>query len=280
MKKSKIISIFILTSFLILGIIPNYTIAQSSGYCGVSVGDKRSYTVTIHSTGLLNLISDLSEIIPDLPEGYEDIFAAGDQAFGFNLEVISVSPENYTTIGSIGYHVVGLNATMEYMGMPLESEEIETVVFDPEERNYFNNTFLIEPKPIPPGIIMPVGANWTDIVEDINSLISIPGPEDPITLPPFTISALANGITINIPACSIAYNSSVTLNLAAFDISMTYADDGWMQKISVNYGGNKVITMEEGAIPGYELVVFIGVSAISLLGIILYVRKRATKIRI
>ncbi|MBY9006776.1 MAG: hypothetical protein KGD63_08465 [Candidatus Lokiarchaeota archaeon] len=278
MKKTKLISVFAISFFLILMTSPNISLVQgATDYVGVSVGDEKSWKITVYSAGVMDLFGDIEPITGPMDPTLATILTS-DLNLGLGVKVLSISTEN-TASNGVGYYTVSLNASISATGQSMSLGQIDTVVFDPDEPNYFNNTFSLN-EMTPPAIIMPINISWTEVVSDLSSLTEITMPGNTIPLPSFTISARSNGMSINTPTASIVVNSSVTLTLKAFNFTITYDDNGWLNTVSLKYGGAPVVTMEPDAIPGYELIVFFGVSAITGFGLVTLVKKKTKKLRI
>ncbi len=290
MKKNRIISIFSLGLILAFLINPTYSLAQT-GYVGVAVGDQKTWYLVIHGAGIKSLLEDTGAY-DEIPEQYKFIFGTNYDTRAI-ATVESISDEmteeslNFYNINlSLSVRVTVEGVTELYVEDFIEKlingesgeQEIPTIVMDPSTSNFIYNLYILtNTTGCLPGLIMPVGLDWDQAINDFNDILSLL----PVDIFPFdpsdlTITALSNGFKLKLAEMTISSDEGDMI-IKSIEITGVYDSNGWLSKITVSYGGKIIISMQEdpGGIPGFDLIAFFGIGGLVSLYLILIANKKA-----
>jgi len=130
-------------------------------------------------------------------------------------------------------------------------------------------------------MLMPIGLNYTFVTEQIENVTA----SDPYLSGNFTYATEGNGFKITIVESflNMSLNQAINDSAAVIDITglgdavvtVRWNDKGILDLGSLAFGGLEVASIRlGGAIPGYELPILLGVTAVTIIGLIAIIRKK------
>jgi hypothetical protein len=272
--KKNIIICFAFLGLLFLVPFTAFSVAAPEDYVGVEVGDSFKWTLKINVDTFMKFAEDLNETI-DISEleGLEEM-----PSLYFKAEVLSLS-ETSGIINStlITYTEVNVTLTLGVPGvgeMPLEDYPIPIWVPSNETDYYMHFVYYImmeaisySPTPIFAFLFVAYNLNWTKLVEDINELYGLNPAYSGVE-----VAEENNGFSLTIPEG--LFNETQK----ALKFIMTYTADGVLKLARFSYDGATMMSLtlggDEGGIPGYELLIIIGITSIACIALISVINKR------
>ena len=289
--KTKIMSIAALSTIILLLSVNTSLAAVSPSWLGVNEGELHVWGVNLHGSGMLAIAEDM----PDNNLPLNGSSWLSQLTFGVNLNatITAVSPDQTMTVlnyTNVQHRILSVSASYTIPGLNIESDDpvdVDVPILNPTQEGFH---FLMGVM-ISQSMNKMFGGNETEgALSDENMFISLLIiPKENITWSliasmanmyldkvndTMSATALSNGMTINIPA----YAANNT-NKEIIVVSATYGGNGLLQTASLTYGGLSVITITYGGtnIPGFEIVIVIGMSGVAAIGLIYTVkRKRKT----
>jgi len=271
MKKSRILLISILGMFLFIPF-SNYSTAAPPDYIGVQVGEEYIWTLGINVDGYSTMITDMGGTVPPDISMFETMPSI--QMKG----VIEYISDEYTGV-VYDYVIINISLYMNVPGYgwqqyPEPGMELPIFVLNNATANYFNDTMnAMETETTPygfamPFVIVPHNLNWTIQAAGLNEIIDFfsGGTTGEV------IEATENGFKITIPSQMINGSLMQEMQFTAY-----WNDKGVFGQGGLKYGGTNVLTInapESEEIPGFDLVILIGVIGLSTSGIIYYIKKK------
>jgi hypothetical protein len=263
--KYKIISALFIGIFFFFLTSVKVSVAQAPTWIGVEAGDKYKWKITVYPNTFMELEEDLTGVPPGA--------SYPAMSLGFSLEVLGVSNELYEPINDFYYANVSSIMTISLPGVGDEvSPPLGQVVPRNDTSNYFGTiaTYLNQSMGAYWGFfIVATDLNW----ETVASELSADFPDSPdfpdVT---FTITARETGLDL--------YFSGGTfdnITLQEMDGYVEYNNDGVLVSGAFKYGGSTLASIgpeEEDAIPGYELPIIFGVSVVTTIGLIYYIKRK------
>jgi len=287
--KSKITCTFLL-SFLFLLLTVNISLAADpSDYVGVSAGDTPAWTITMHGAGLKDIAQDMPESqLPFNATNLPSWVSLLSASVNLHTTVSSVSTEGQMALfNGTGVYHVNLTVTGYFKVLNYTSDTsppITVVILDPDTSNFTYLTAILiykamngifggnesadsEKNMMLSALVMPKNISWAPIVSDLNVYLDMINDTMQATVS-------GNGVSLNIPAYTLNESQKEII-----DVEVTYKDSGLLDTATLKYGGKLALSISYGAseIPGYELPIIIGMSAIGVIGLI-YSIKRKRKI--
>ncbi|MFX0082825.1 MAG: hypothetical protein ACFE94_13830 [Candidatus Hodarchaeota archaeon] len=271
MKKSRILLISLLGMFLFIPL-SNYSTALPPDYIGVQVGEEYKWTLGVNFEGYSSMITDMGGTIPPEISMYEAmpsiqikgvIEYISDEYIGVMYDYVIINMSIYMNVPGYGWQPY-----------PAPGEHLHVFVLNNETSNYFNNTMdamSIETPPYGfaiPFIIVPHNLNWTEAVNGLNTIV------DEFTggATGETIEEYGNGFKITIPSQMI--NGSL---MQEMQFTAQWNSKGVFGQGEMKYGGSRVMSVNlpsDEEIPGFDVLILIGVAGLSTLGVIYYVKKK------
>ncbi|MFX0027876.1 MAG: hypothetical protein ACFE8B_01585 [Candidatus Hermodarchaeota archaeon] len=271
MKKSRILLISVLGMFLFIPL-SNYSTAAPPDYIGVQVGEEYIWTLGVNVDGYAAMITDMGETVPPDISMFETMPSI--QMKGV-IEYIS------DEISGVVYDYVIINISI-YMNVPgygwqspmPPGEYLPVFVLSNATSNYFNDTMnALETESTPygfafPFMIVPHNLNWTEAANGLNDLV------DMLTggSTGETIEQNGNGFKVTIPSQMI--NGSL---MQEMEVTAQWNSKGVFGQGAMKYGGTNVITINAPSseeIPGFDVLILIGIVGLSTAGIIYYVKRK------
>ena len=294
MKKSKLGYLFVLSTF-ILFLVPN---TSASGYVGVTTGDEYTYEIKVGASAMESFMTDISGGAGESPidPTMEDML----NSFRIKIVIGAISGEttvNGTLATLVNITILicaeGICMTLPELiasmgsGGPTFPAEFMAVVFNNETSGLFTVTSdffflnflnLTNPEemddwygpdvtqPIP-FLIMAADLDWSALATSMNAAM---------------VAQFGAG---NAAVTALSHGIKTTLSAGVMDPSqeemeyrLDYTPEGMLKEIGVYYDSDLMLkfglTSSEEEIPGYELAVILGISMLSSLGLIYYVRKK------
>jgi hypothetical protein len=272
MKKSRICLISLLGLFLFIPL-TNYSTAVPPSYIGVQVGESYTWTLGINVDGYSTMVVDMGGTVPpdvSMFETMPSIQLRGDIAY--------ISDEYTGTF--YDYVLINLSIYMNVPGYGWQAyfptgQYLPVFVLNNETSNYFNSTMnAMGAETLPPlysfafpFIIVPHNLNWTVATTELNSLVQ----EMTGGVTGLILEEYGNGFKLTIPSQMI--NGSL---MQEMQYTAQWNSKGVFGAGEMKYGGTTVMTVNapDSGIPGFDVVILIGVVGISTLGVIYYVKKK------
>ena len=291
MKKinTRIACSFLLGFLLFLFAINTSLAAEPDDYVGVTTSSDPAWTVSLHGAGLIAIADDMPD--SNLPFNASNAPTWLTSAvFSVNLytDITDISDEGTMDLFN-GTNVDHVNVTVDaYYKLPIfnvtsdEVTDIKVVILDPDTPDFTyltgvllfkamnkmfggNESMTDDNNMMLSALIMPKNITWAPIVSDLNVYL------DKIN-DTMEATVFGNGVKVNIPEYAI----NATHQKEDFDIEVTYDGDGLLASATLKYGGVLALSITYGAsgIPGFEIAIVIGMSAITSMGIIYTVRRK------
>lgn len=271
MKKSRILLISVLGLFLFIPL-SNYSTAVPPDYIGVQVGEEYIWTLGVNADGYASMMTDMGETVPPDISMFETMPSI--QMKG----VIEYISDEYTGV-VYDYVIINISLYMNVPGYgwqqyPDPGTELPVFVLNNATSNYFNDTMNAMETETPPYgfampfIIIPHNLNWTEQAAGLGSIIDFfsGGATGE------TIEALEDGFKITIPSQMI--NGSL---MQEMQFTAQWNSEGVFGQGAMKYGGTNVITINAPSseeIPGFDVVILIGVVGLSTAGVIFYIKRK------
>jgi len=287
MKKSKTIGLSFLSALVLFSLI-NSTVAAPPSYVGVNTGDEYVWTASVNmqnvNTTMITLFGqDNWTLIYNMAlEAFENA-----TTMDFSLikapkvkGLITNATDEMTSMGirysgvqiNISYLVTG-NTYTDAGGGPM------IPVINPADINETTWMYLFQSfYPL----LMPIGLNYTFVTEQINNFTA----SDPYLSGNFSYTTEGTGFKITIVESflNMTLNQAINNSAAVIDITglgdavftVRWNDKGILDLGSLAFGGLEVASIKLGAgiIPGYELPILLGVTALTTIGLIAIIRKK------
>ncbi|MFX1374310.1 MAG: hypothetical protein ACFFA0_00720 [Promethearchaeota archaeon] len=272
MKKSRILLVSLLGLFLFVPL-TNYSTAVPPAYIGVQVGESYTWTIGVNVDGYSAMIVDMGGTVPPEVSMFEtmpsiqmrgDIEYISDEYSGVVYDYVLINISIYMNVPGYGW--------MPYFP---PGEHLPIFVLNKDTPNYFNSTVnAMNLETLPPlysfafpFLIVPYNLNWTQAASELNALV------DQLTggVTGLVIEEYGNGFTLTIPAQNIEGN-----DLAEMKFTAQWNSKGVFGAGEMKYDGTTVMTVNapDSGIPGFDVVILIGVVGVSTLGVIYFVKKK------
>lgn len=272
MKKSLIILVCLLSFFFFLPFI-NFSTALPPDYIGVQVDEEYTWTLRVNANTFTDYATDMGQTVPPEISMFETMGSVqlkglvawiSDEITGISYDYVIINMSLYMMVPGYGW-----------MDMPIYGEYLSVFVLSNETSNYFNSTMhAMETEILPPTIsfalpfiIVPHNLDWTDAVQGLNDIIQ----EFTGGVTGMTLEEFGNGFKITIPAQIIG-----SYAMQQMDFTAQWNDKGVFGQGQILYGGATMLSINvpESEIPGYEIIILLGVLGVSTLGLIYYMKKR------
>ncbi len=274
-KKSKLISIFFLTSLLFISSI-NVGKAAPPSWVGVDVGDSFTWSITVNRDTAITLATDLN-FSSYIPIDVTDLFGI-EQEVQIKARILSIT--DLMTINGTEYVNVTGSVSLILPGTTSIADiaEFGNLIIKYAPNNYTQQLFNIIGGVVTGGtfgaLFVPTDINWAQLIAEVNSILSSV-PSIPSGL---TFTALANGVEATLTSQTINITSIGNVTLATIGVSITYNTDGVLDTAEISYGGDALLTVAltagaDGEIPSYEVSIVLITTLVASIGIIFYIKK-------
>lgn len=279
-RKSKLISIFFLSSLLFISSI-NVSKAAPPSWVGVSVGDTFTWSIIVNVNTALAIVDDINStgLLPNIfgPLDPIDLFGT-QQEVKIKVNVLSIT--DLKTSNNIDYVNVSCSLTLILPGTTTVEDvtEFGNLILKYVPNNYTRKILefdFIEMGPTLGALFIPTDINWAQLVTEVNLMIDMI-PQFPSGL---TFTALTNGVEATLTGQTLALPDIGTFTLSEIKVALTYNDDGVLDTVEIKYGGDVLLTFSltggtDAEIPSYEVSIVLITTLAASIGIIYYIKKR------
>ncbi len=293
MKKTKLIGLTLFSLFLLSTL--NFASAAPPTYVGLSAGQEYTWTPTINfsniNTTAISLVGQDNwtlayNMLEELLENETGM--TFDMLGGLGLRMIIHNVTDELVSSGIRYSGAWFNMDVSYSAgiwtrvvNATDSTSPMLYIINPADINETTYMYLFDSPPI----VMPVGLNYDFVATQITNYFS----GNPYYSGNMSMAVQGNGfqLTINGDYLEMMLESmgepfnETSIELENVIATVRYNSMGILEYASVSYGGLTLASasLSEAAIPGFEIPLFLGISAGTLITIIVIVKKK-TKITI
>ena len=280
-KKSKLISIFFITSLLFISSI-NVGKAAPPSWVGVSVGNNFTWSITVNVNTALTIVDDLNTtgFIPNIFEGLDptDLFGT-QQEVQIKAKVLSIT--DLMTVNDTQYVNVSCSLSLVLPGTTSVEDiaEFGNLIVKYVPNNYTLQfgflQYLGGEIGAIGGLFIPTDINWTEVVAEVNAMSSyLPG-----NFSGLAFTALADGVQGTLSSQTIDVPTIGNVTLAAIVVLVTYTDNGVLNTAEITYGGADLLTIDltsgtGGEVPSYEVSIVLITTLVASIGIIYFIKKK------
>ena len=284
----------ILMSTLILLSLSNVSLAAVPSWVGVDENEQHAWTVSMHGKGMIAIAKDMPN--RDLPFNDSITEAVERLTLSLNLygKITEITEEttmdfngtslyhvNLTAVGWFQVPVININTSAP--------EPVIITILNPNntEFSYFTSWLLFVAMSAMCGggvnetehaggnenlalsllVIPKTGIDWPTVVAELNDYL------DKVNSTSGALVATqdGNGVKVTIQPYTLNESQSKVVELTA-----KYDSDGLLSSATMSYGGDLALSITYGAtnIPGYEIAIVIGITAISTIGLIHAVKRK------
>ena len=286
MKKNKLIVLLLILFTSVIPISQNLTYAQKTAqipnYVGVNINDEKSWIFTINPSRMEALMSDLNITIPT---DIQDILSAIPDSTKLQVDGTVTGISDEISINSlifkdqkINYSIVELSLSTSVLGSSLSlPQKLYITVLDPSNNYTINAMYLFKIQSssmslssiIIPFLIVPYNIDWTNFINDFERNVNlleygiVNGGDNILD----DIKSLENGFEFSL-------NASAVSTLKSINAAFTYDEKGFLDTGEFIFDSEIVfsINMEgsEDLIPGYDLVIILGINIIGMVFLIYF----------
>ena len=275
-KKSKLISIFFLTSLLFISSI-NFGKAAPPSWVGVNVGNSFTWSINVNRDTAITLATDLN-LSSFIPPDVTDLFDF-EQEVRIKVRILSIT--DLMTINGTEYVNVSCSLSLILPGTTTVEDiaEFGNLIIKYVPSNYTGQLFNIIGGGLTGStfgaLFVPTDINWAQLIAEVNSILS--------SIPSFpsglTFTALANGVEATLIGQTLDIPDIGNVTLATIEMSITYNTDGVLDIAEITYGGDVLLTVALTAdsdveIPSYEVSIVLITTLVASIGIIFYIKKK------
>ena len=270
MKKIKATSISLL-SILILCSITNISTAAPPSYVGINSGDSFSWDIKMYFSNLVKYQEDLGFNLTEELGMPVEMFST-DPSIKIKAAVENCSDMTTAPNGVEG-SIVYATMTISILDIPLFSSAAPFFILDSSTPNLFNESmnFLIMAMDVGGPLTLLFVANdvnWTSVVAELGTMTAMfPGLSGNLT-----VTAQTDGLTLTV------LEGALNVSQKAIGFTLSYTSAGVLSKAELSYDNapllSMVLTSSEDEIPGYDILIILGLSTVASIGLIYAVKRK------
>jgi len=275
-KKSKLISLFFLSSLMFTSIL-SVGRAVPPSWVGVNTGDSFTWSITVQRDTAITIATDLGLGANITAFSITDLFGAEEEV---RLKVNVLSISSVVTVNDTQYVNVSCSLSIILPGTTTLEDitEFGNLIVKYVPNNYTLQFGFLEGMVdigAIGGLFIPTDINWTEVVAEVNAMSSyLPG-----NFSGLAFTALADGVQGTLSSQTIDVPTIGNVTLAAIVVLVTYTDNGVLNTAEITYGGADLLTIDltsgtGGEVPSYEVSIVLITTLVASIGIIYFIKKK------